>query len=127
MPIPRLSKLDLRIMETLWTRGATSVREVQESFPERGRPSYSTVQTTIYRLEAKKALRRVRKIGNAHLFEAIVSRGAAQRRLVDEFLGLFGGRPQQVMAHLIESGKLTLDDIREAERVLRTLGSRDGQ
>jgi BlaI family transcriptional regulator, penicillinase repressor len=127
MPIPRLSKLDLRIMETLWTRGATSVREVQESFPERGRPSYSTVQTTIYRLEAKKALRRVRKIGNAHLFEAIVSRGAAQRRLVDEFLGLFGGRTQQVMAHLIESGKLTLDDIREAERVLRTLGRRDGQ
>jgi BlaI family penicillinase repressor len=127
MPIPRLSKLDLKIMETLWTRGATSVREVQESFPERGRPSYSTVQTTIYRLEAKKALRRVRKIGNAHLFEAIVSRGAAQRRLVDEFLGLFGGRPQQVMAHLIESGKLTLDDIREAERVLRTLGRRDGQ
>ena len=127
MPIPRLSKLDLKIMETLWTRGATSVREVQESFPERGRPSYSTVQTTIYRLEAKKALRRVRKIGNAHLFEAIVSRGAAQRRLVDEFLGLFGGRTQQVMAHLIESGKLTLDDIREAERVLRTLGRRDGQ
>jgi len=114
-------------MEALWTRGASSVREIQESFPERSRPAYTTVQTTVYRLEAKKALRRVRKVGNAHLFEAIVSRGAAQRRLIDELLGLFGGRTQQVMAHLIESGKLTLDDVREAERVLRTLGSRDGK
>lgn len=127
MPTPRLSKLDLKIMEALWTRGASSVREIQESFPERSRPAYTTVQTTVYRLEAKRALRRVRKIGNAHLFEAIVSRGAAQRRLIDELLGLFGGRTQQVMAHLIESGKLTLEDVREAERVLRTLGSRDGQ
>ena len=127
MPSPRLSKLDFKIMEALWTRGASSVREIQESFPERSRPAYTTVQTTVYRLEAKKALRRVRKVGNAHLFEAIVSRGAAQRRLIDELLGLFGGRTQQVMAHLIESGKLTLDDVREAERVLRTLGSRDGK
>jgi len=127
VPTPRLSKLDLKIMEALWTRGASSVREIQESFPERSRPAYTTVQTTVYRLEAKRALRRVRKIGNAHLFEAIVSRGAAQRRLIDELLGLFGGRTQQVMAHLIESGKLTLEDVREAERVLRTLGSRDGQ
>ncbi len=125
MPSPRLSKLDLKIMEALWTRGASSVREIQQSFPERNRPAYTTVQTTVYRLEAKKAVRRVRKIGNAHLFEAIVSRGAAQRRLIDELLGLFGGRTQQVMAHLIESGRLTLDDIREAERVLRTLGSKD--
>ncbi|HSZ08109.1 MAG TPA: BlaI/MecI/CopY family transcriptional regulator [Steroidobacteraceae bacterium] len=125
MPTPRLSKLDLKIMETLWTRGASSVREIQESFPERGRPAYTTVQTTVYRLEAKKAVRRVRKIGNAHLFEAVVAREAAQRRLVDELLGLFGGRTQPVMSHLIESGKLTLDDIQEAERVLRTLGRRD--
>lgn len=127
MPSPRLSKLDFKIMEALWTRGASSVREIQASFPERSRPAYTTVQTTVYRLEAKKALRRVRKVGNAHLFEAIVSRGAAQRRLIDELLGLFGGRTQQVMAHLIESGKLTLDDVREAERVLRTLGSKDGK
>lgn len=112
-------------MEALWTRGASSVREIQESFPERSRPAYTTVQTTVYRLEAKKAVRRVRKIGNAHLFEAVVSRGAAQRRLIDELLGLFDGRTQQVMAHLVESGKLTLDDIHEAERMLRTLGRRD--
>ena len=125
MPTPRLSKLDMQIMETLWTRGASSVREIQESFPERRRPAYTTVQTTVYRLEAKKAVRRVRKIGNAHLFDAMVSRAAAQRRLVDELLGLFGGRTQQVMAHLIESGKLTLDDIHEAERVLHTLGGRE--
>jgi predicted transcriptional regulator len=125
MPTPRLSKLDMQIMETLWTRGASSVREIQEAFPERGRPAYTTVQTTVYRLEAKKAVRRVRKIGNAHLFDAMVSRAAAQRRLVDELLGLFGGRTQQVMAHLIESGKLTLDDIHEAERVLHTLGGRE--
>jgi predicted transcriptional regulator len=115
----------MQIMETLWARGASSVREIQESFPERGRPAYTTVQTTVYRLEAKKAVRRVRKIGNAHLFDAMVSRAAAQRRLVDELLGLFGGRTQQVMAHLIAAGKLTLDDIHEAERVLRTLGRRD--
>ena len=125
MPTPRLSKLDMQIMETLWTRGASSVREIQEAFPERGRPAYTTVQTTVYRLEAKKAVRRVRKIGNAHLFDAMVSRAAAQRRLVDELLGLFGGRTQQVMAHLIESGKLTLDDIHDAERVLRTLSGRN--
>lgn len=125
VPIPRLSKLDLQIMEALWTRGPSSVREIQESFPERSRPAYTTVQTTIYRLEAKKAVRRARKIGNAHLFEALVSRVAAQRRLVDELVGLFGGRTQQVMAHLIESGKLTLDDIHEAERVLRALSRGD--
>lgn len=125
MPTPRLSKLDLQIMETLWTRGASSVREIQEAFPERGRPAYTTVQTTVYRLEAKKAVRRSRKIGNAHLFEALVSRTAAQRRLIDELMGLFGDHTQPVMAHLIESGRLTLDDIHEAERLLKTLGGRD--
>ena len=121
MATPRLSKLDLQIMEALWTGGALSIREIQESFPERHRPAYTTVQTTVYRLEAKKAVRRAKKISNAHIFEAAVSRVVAQRRLVDEFLGLFGGRTQSVMAHLIESGRLTLEDVQEAERVLRKL------
>ena len=121
MATPRLSKLDLQIMEALWTRGALSIREIQESFPERHRPAYTTVQTTVYRLETKKAVRRAKKISNAHIFEAAVSRKVAQRRLVDEFLGLFGGRTQPVMAHLIESGRLTLEDVQEAERVLRKL------
>lgn len=121
MATPRLSKLDLQIMEALWSRGALSIREIQESFPERHRPAYTTVQTTVYRLEAKKAVRRAKKISNAHIFEAAVSRKVAQRRLVDDFLGLFGGRTQPVMAHLIESGKLTLEDVQEAERVLRQL------
>lgn len=121
MATPRLSKLDLQIMEALWTRGALSIREIQESFPERHRPAYTTVQTTVYRLEAKKAVRRAKKISNAHIFEAAVSRVVAQRRLVDEFLGLFGGGTQSVMAHLIESGRLTLEDVQEAERVLRKL------
>jgi BlaI family transcriptional regulator, penicillinase repressor len=102
-----------------------SIRQIQEAFPERNRPAYTTVQTTVYRLEAKKAVRRTRKISNAHIFEAVISRGAAQRRLVDEFLGLFGGRTQPVMAHLIESGRLTLGDIQEAEKVLRSLDSRN--
>jgi BlaI family penicillinase repressor len=121
MATPRLSKLDLQIMEALWSRGALSIREIQESFPERHRPAYTTVQTTVYRLEAKKAVRRAKKISNAHIFEAAVSRVVAQRRLVDEFLGLFGGGTQSVMAHLIESGRLTLEDVQEAERVLRKL------
>src|SRR5581483_3674830 len=103
----------------LWTRGASSVREIQETFPEKKRPAYTTVQTMVYRLEAKKAVRRVRKISNAHIFEAAIARDATQRRLIDELLGLFGGRTQPVMAHLIESGKLTLDDIKEAEKTLR--------
>jgi BlaI family transcriptional regulator, penicillinase repressor len=122
--IPRLSKLDLQIMEALWSRGRCSIREIQEAFPESIRPAYSTVQTTVYRLEAKKAVRRAHKISNAHIFEATISREAAHRRLVDELLGMFGGRTQPVMAHLIESGKLTLDDIQDAERVLRRLGGR---
>lgn len=121
MPLPGLTKLELRIMEALWSLGPSSIREVQEAFPERRRPAYTTIQTTVYRLEAKKALRRVKKIGNAHIFEAVVSRNAAQRRLIDELLGLFGGRTQPVMSHLIESGRLTLDDVHEAERTLRRL------
>jgi BlaI family penicillinase repressor len=121
MSQPRLSKLELQIMEALWNRGAASVREIQQSFPDDPRPAYTTVQTMVYRLETKGAIRRVRKTGNAHIFEATVSRKAAQRRLVDELLGLFGGRTQPVMAHLIESGKLTLDDLEEAEQALRRL------
>jgi BlaI family transcriptional regulator, penicillinase repressor len=122
---PRLSKFDLQIMEALWSRGALSIREIQESFPERQRPAYTTIQTTVYRLETKKAVRRAKKISNAHIFEPVVSRGVVQRRLIDEFLGLFGGRTQPVMAHLIESGKLTLEDIQEAERALREANKRE--
>lgn len=117
----KLTRLELQIMEALWTGGPSAVREVQERFPEASRPAYTTVQTMLYRLEAKKAVRRTRKIGNAHIFEAAISRASAQRRLVDDLLGLFGGRAQPVMAHLIETGKLTLDDVREAERLLQEL------
>lgn len=117
----RLSKLELRIMERLWSQGESSIREIQESFPEKGRPAYTTIQTTVYRMEAKKVVRRVRKVGNFHMFEAVVSRQSAQRKLVDELLSLFGGRTQPVMAHLIESGKLTLEDVKAAEKTLRDL------
>jgi predicted transcriptional regulator len=111
-------------MEALWTHGALSVREVLEHFPAGKRPAYTTVQTMIYRLEAKKVLRRAKKIGNAHLFEATVSRNAAQRRLIDELLGFFGGQMQPVMAHLVETGKLTLEDVQEAEKRLRELADK---
>jgi BlaI family transcriptional regulator, penicillinase repressor len=122
---PRLTKLELHIMEALWTRGACSIRDIQETFPEPGRPAYTTIQTTVYRLEGKKALRRVKKVGNFHVFEAAISRDAAQRRLVDDLLSLFGGRAQPLMARLIESGKLTLKDVKEAEKALRRLERRD--
>ena len=125
MPSPKLTKLELQIMDALWTRGALSVREIQEAFPEKSRPAYTTVQTMIYRLESKKAIRRVKKIGNAHIFEAAVSRTAAQRRLVDELLSFFGGRSQPVMAHLIETGKLTLEDVQAAEQTLRRLAKKE--
>ena len=118
---PKLSNLELRIMETLWSDGEASIRAVQESFPEADRPDYTTIQTTMYRMEAKKILRRTRKVGNFHLFEAAISRKAAQRRLVDDLLSLFGGRTQPVMAHLIESGKLTLDDVKDAEKILKKI------
>lgn len=121
MGLPKLSKLELQIMEALWTSGASSVREIQEAFRAKGRPAYTTVQTMVYRLEGKKAIRRVKKIGNAHIFAAAISRASAQRRLIDEFLSFFGGRSQPVMAHLIESGKLTMDDVKEAEELLRKL------
>jgi BlaI family penicillinase repressor len=123
---PKLAKLELKIMETLWTRGNASIREIQEAFPEKDRPAYTTIQTTVYRMEAKTAVRRVKKVGNFHIFEPAVSRSAAQRRLIDDLLALFGGRTQPVMAHLIESGKLTLADVKEAEKTLRRLEKKDG-
>jgi predicted transcriptional regulator len=121
MAAPKFTKLELHIMQALWDRGTASIREVQEAFPEQNRPSYTTVQTTVYRLEGKNAVRRVKKISNAHIFEAVVSRNAAQRRLIDDLLSFFGGRMQPVMSQLVESGKLTLDDVKEAERALRKL------
>ena len=123
MRLPKLSKLEHQIMEALWSRGASSVREVLEAFPEKGRPAYTTVQTMVYRLEEKGAIRRTKKIGNAHIFEAAISRASAQRRLVDELLAFFGGSSQPVVAHLIESGNLTLDDVKEAEQLLLKLKS----
>jgi BlaI family penicillinase repressor len=125
MAQPKLTKLELRIMEALWSNGALSIREIQQAFPERARPAYTTIQTTVYRLEDKKALRRVKKISNAHIFEAVISRQAAQSKLIDELLALFGGRTQPVMAHLVESGKLTMDDVREAEKALRRLSRKE--
>jgi len=125
MTLPKLTKLELQIMEALWTRGEASIREIQENFPEKNRPAYTTIQTTVYRLETKKAVRRVKKVGNFHVFEAAVSRNAAQRRLIDDLMALFGGRTQPVMAHLIESGKLTLEDVKEAEKLLRQLERKD--
>ena len=123
MRLPKLSKLEHQIMEALWSRGASSVREILEAFPEKGRPAYTTVQTMVYRLEEKGAIRRTRKIGNAHIFEAVLSRASAQRRLIDELLAFFGGSSQPVVAHLIESGNMTLDDVKEAEQLLLKLKS----
>ena len=125
MATPRFTPLELQIMQALWDRGAISIREIQEAFPDRQRPAYTTVQTTVYRLEGKKAVRRVKKIGNAHIFEAVVSRNAAQSRLIDDLVGLFGGRTQPIMAHLVESGKLTLEDVKEARNTLRKLAKED--
>ena len=125
MAQPRLTRLELQIMEALWDHGASSVREIQERFPERDRPAYTTVQTMVYRLETKKAVRRVKKIGNAHILDAAVSRSAAQRRLIDELLSFFDGRIQPVVAHLIDSGKLTLKDVQDAEQTLRKLARKD--
>jgi BlaI family penicillinase repressor len=125
MSQPKLTKLELQIMEVLWTQRTASIREIQETFPEKDRPAYTTIQTTVYRLEGKKAVRRIKKVGNFHIFEATISRNAAQRRLIDELLALFGGHTQPVMAHLIESGKLTLDDVKEAQKTLRRLERED--
>jgi predicted transcriptional regulator len=125
MATARLSKLELQIMEALWTGGPLSVREIQEQFPKKGRPAYTTIQTTIGRLEGKEAVTRLKKIGNAHIYQAAVSRNAAQRRLVDDLLALFGGRSQPVMTRLIEAGKLTLADVQEAEKMVRAMAGKD--
>jgi BlaI family transcriptional regulator, penicillinase repressor len=120
MSHPKLTKLELQIMEVVWARGACSVREVLEGFPE-PRPAYTTIQTTVYRMEGKKALRLVKRISNANIFEAAITREQAQSRLIDDLLNLFGGGTKPVMAHLVQSGKLTLDDVKEAERALRAM------
>src|SRR6202451_3192534 len=117
----KLSRLELQIMETLWTRGEASIREMQEAFAEKKRPGYTTVQTMVYRLEAKGVVRRVRKVGNFHVFAATVSRDTAERRLVDDLLAMFGGQSRPVVAHLIEAGKLTLEDVEFAEKTLKGL------
>ncbi len=124
MRLPKLSKLELQIMEVLWNNGSSAIREIQESFGSKNRPAYTTVQTMVYRLEGKKVLRRSRKIGNAHIFEALITRDAAKVRLVDEFLSLFGGRMQPVMAQLIEAGNLTPKDVADAGKLLKDLSAK---
>jgi len=120
MKSPRLTKLESRILEALWDRGNASIREIQEAFPE-PRPAYTTIQTTVYRMEAKGTVRRMRKVSNAHIFEPLVERDVARHRLLDEILSLFGGRAQPMMAQLAEAGKLTREDIRELEKVVDKL------
>ena len=125
MASPKLSKLEMRVMEALWTQGACSVREIHDAFPKKGKPAYTTVQTMVYRLETKGAVRRSKKISNANIFEATVTRDEARSKWIDDLLALFGGRSQPVMAHLIETGKLTMDDIKAAEKLLRDLSRKD--
>jgi predicted transcriptional regulator len=124
--LPKLTKIEMRVMDAMWRLGPASVREIQEALPAKNRPAYTTVQTMVYRLETKGAVRRVKKIGNAHVFEPAISRESAQRRLIDELLSFFGGKIQPVMAHLVESGRLSLDDVKEAEKTLRRLSQKDG-
>jgi BlaI family penicillinase repressor len=126
MARPRLTKLELRILELLWDRGNASIREIQEAFPE-PRPAYTTIQTTVYRMETKNAVRRVRKISNAHIFEPVVARDAARRRMLDEILSFFGGRAAPMMAQLVEAGKLTREDIRELEKAIDEHEQRDAR
>jgi|SRR5579863_151864 len=125
MPKPRLTKLELQVLEALWQKGACSVREIQETFPETGRPAYTTVQTVVYRLERKKVVRCVKRIGNANIFDAIIARKEAQGRLINELLALLGGRAKLIMAHLVETGDLSLDDIKEVEKTLRRTAGKD--
>jgi len=127
LPVPKLSRLDFQIMEVLWTKGDSSIREIQESFPPKRRPAYTTIQTTVYRMEVKEVVRRTKKVGNFHIFAPCISRDAAQRTLIDDLLAMFGGSSKPVMAHLIDSGKLSLDDIQEAEKMLRTLSRKEEQ
>ncbi len=121
MRLPKLTRLELQILETLWARSNASIREIQEAFPD-PKPAYTTVQTTVYRLEAKGALRRTRKVGNAHIFEPIVARDIARVRLLDDILGFFGGRALPMMTQFVEAGKLTMDDIRALEKALKKRG-----
>jgi BlaI family penicillinase repressor len=121
MRLPKFTRLELQILDTLWARSNASIREIQEAFPD-PKPAYTTVQTTVYRLEAKGALRRTRKVGNAHIFEPIVARDVARLRLLDEILGFFGGRALPMMTQFVEAGKLTMDDIRALERALKKRG-----
>jgi len=120
MPRPKLTQLELQVLEALWKHGKASIREIQESFPE-PRPAYTTIQTTVYRLEGKNAVRRIRKISNAHIFEPTVARELARSRLLDEILSFFGGRAQPMMAQLAEAGKLTLADVRELEKDIQKM------
>ena len=119
MAFPKLGRLELQVMDALWTLGPCTVRDIQESLPGEGRPAYTTVLTVVSRLEAKKAVRKVRKVSNAYVFEAVVSRRATESHVLDDFLRLFGGRMQPLMAQLIEAGQLTLEDVQEAEKLLR--------
>jgi len=135
MATPKLSKLEFQIMEALWGKGEAaggetsggelSIREILDALPAKRRAAYTTIQTTVYRMETKGVVRRVRKVGNFHLFAAAITREAAQRRLIDELLAVFGGRPQPVMAHLVETGKLSLDDVKDAEKLLRELSRKE--
>ncbi|HEY6346044.1 MAG TPA: BlaI/MecI/CopY family transcriptional regulator [Bryobacteraceae bacterium] len=125
MPSPKLSRLELRIMETLWSKGPSSIRELQEAFPEGQRPAYTTVQTVLYRLEWKKAVRRTKKVSNAHVFEPIISRNSVMRRMIDELVGVFGGRALPIVTHLIDSGRLSREEVREAQKALRDLARKD--
>jgi BlaI family transcriptional regulator, penicillinase repressor len=125
MATPRLSKLEFQIMEALWSGGELSIREILDTLPAKRRPAYTTIQTTVYRMEAKQVVRRVKKVGNFHIFASSISRDAAQRRLIDELLALFGGRSQPLMAHLIQTGKLSMEDVKEAEKLLRSLSGKE--
>jgi len=126
MKHPKLTRLELQVMEALWSRGACSIREIHETFPEKNRPAYTTIQTTVYRMEGKGALRCTKRISNANIFESAISRNDAENRLIDELMSLFGGRTKPLIARLVESGGLTMDDIKEAEKSLRRLSKKDG-
>ena len=119
MAVPKLSKHEFQIMETLWVRGEASIREILDSLPAKGRPAYNTIQTMIYRMEPKGVVRRVKRVGNFHVFEPVITRDAAQRRVIDDLLSYFGGQSQLLMAHLIESGKISLSDVRQAEQIVK--------
>jgi predicted transcriptional regulator len=125
MTLPRLSNLEMQIMEALWEHGPSTIRDIIERLPAKKRPAYTTVQTMVTRLEAKKALKRARKVATAHIFEAVIPRDAARRRLIDDFLAVFGGEPRPIMAHLVEAGKLSLDDVQEAEKLIREMQERE--